>query len=115
MSKKTALITGATSGIGKATAELFAQKDYNLIITGRRKEKLDELSKELSRQTGAEILSLCFDIQEKEQVQKSFMSIPEKWKSVNVLVNNAGLASGLSSLQEGDIDDWEKMINTNIK
>jgi 3-hydroxy acid dehydrogenase / malonic semialdehyde reductase len=115
MSKKIALISGATSGIGKATAELFAKNNYNLILTGRRKERLEEISGELSKSNGIEVLSLCFDVQKREEVKKAISSIPDKWKAISVLVNNAGLASGLSSLQEGDIDDWEKMIDTNIK
>src|SRR5687768_10974395 len=101
MLKKIALISGATSGIGKATAELFAKNNFNLIITGRRKERLDEVSKELSKYNETEVLSLCFDVQKREEVKKAIESIPDRWSLINVLVNNAGLASGLSSLQEG--------------
>jgi len=110
-----AFITGATAGIGKATAELFAKNGYNIIITGRRKERLDELSSHLKSNYKVDVLSLNFDVRKLKEVETAINSIPAEWKKINVLVNNAGLAVGLSSIQEGDIDDWERMIDTNIK
>lgn len=113
--KKIALITGATSGIGKATALKLAHQNYNLIITGRRKNLLEELKKELGVKYKCDVLSLNFDIRDKEKVNEMIDSIPETWKKIDVLVNNAGLAAGLNPIQTGDIDDWEQMIDTNIK
>jgi NADP-dependent 3-hydroxy acid dehydrogenase YdfG len=110
-----AFITGATAGIGKASAEIFAKNGYNIIITGRRKERLDEFSRELSTNYKVEVLSLNFDVREPEQVETAIKSIPEKWRQINVLLNNAGLAAGLNTIQEGNISDWERMIDTNIK
>lgn len=110
-----ALITGATAGIGKATAEIFAKYGYALIITGRRKERLAELEKSLKEKYKVDVLSLCFDVRNLKEVEKAVNSIPSAWKQIDVLVNNAGLASGLSNIQEGNIDDWEKMIDTNVK
>ncbi len=112
-SKKIALITGATSGIGEATAKLLAQHGYDLIITGRRKERLDEVKKELSSIT--DVLSLHFDVRNKEDVFSAVQSLNGKWKNVDVLINNAGLAVGLGPVHEGVIDDWDRMIDTNIK
>src|SRR3989344_4660098 len=109
------LITGATAGIGKATAEIFAKDGNNLIITGRRQERLDTFKKELEEKHKVAVLSLCFDVTKRAEVQTAFSNLPDAFKDIDVLVNNAGLASGLSSIQEGDIDDWEKMIDTNIK
>ncbi len=108
---KIALITGATSGIGWATAELLAQEGYNLIICGRRTERLDELSEKLSVNT----LKLVFDVRDRAGVKEAINSIPDSWKSIDVLVNNAGNAHGLSKLQDGDIDDWDAMIDINVK
>lgn len=110
-----ALITGATAGIGKATAELFAKNGYNIIITGRRKERLDELSNQLKSTHKIDVLNLNFDVRKLTEVENAIHSIPENWKKINVLVNNAGLAVGLGPIQEGIIDDWERMIDTNIK
>ena len=112
---KTAFITGATAGIGKATAEIFAKNGYNVIITGRRKDRLDKLSKDLQEKYKVKILSLCFDVRKRSEVEKSINSLEKDWKKIDVLVNNAGLAMGLSTIQEGNIDDWEIMIDTNIK
>ena len=109
------LITGATAGIGKATAFKLAEMNYNLIITGRRKDKLEEIKKAITDKFGIEILSLCFDVRDKESVSKSVDNIPDEWKNIDVLINNAGLAVGLNALQDGEIDDWERMIDTNIK
>ncbi|HBO25761.1 MULTISPECIES: SDR family NAD(P)-dependent oxidoreductase [Culturomica] len=112
--KKIALITGATSGIGRATALRAAEIGYDLIITGRRQELLNELATEIRRQ-GREVLPLCFDIRKAEEVKKAITDLEEKWQNIAVLVNNAGLAVGTSPIQEGIIDDWERMIDTNVK
>ncbi len=110
-----AFITGATAGIGKATAEIFAKNGYNIIITGRRKERLDEFSSYLKSTYKVDVLTLNFDVRKLKEVETAVNSIPAEWKNINALVNNAGLAVGLSTIQEGDIDDWERMIDTNIK
>ena len=109
-----ALITGATSGIGKACAHKFAQEGYNVIITGRRKERLEELAQELSR-NGIEVLPLCFDVQKSEEVRQAIDGLNEKWNNIDVLVNNAGLAITTSPIYEGEVGDWDQMIDTNIK
>ncbi|HXP48349.1 MAG TPA: SDR family NAD(P)-dependent oxidoreductase [Bacteroidia bacterium] len=113
--KKIILVTGATAGFGEAIAHEFAAHQYNIIITGRRKDRLDKVKAELEKKHGAEVLALNFDVRNLEETRKTLTTMPEKWQSIDVLVNNAGLASGLSSIQEGDINDWEKMIDTNIK
>jgi NADP-dependent 3-hydroxy acid dehydrogenase YdfG len=113
--KKIACITGATSGIGKATATLLANNNYNLIITGRRKERLKQLKQKLVNETNADIQILNFDIRCKNEVDQAIDSLPLEWKGIDILINNAGLASGLSTIQDGEIDDWEAMIDTNIK
>lgn len=110
-----AFITGSTAGIGRATAEHFAKNGYNIIITGRRKDRLDAFSKELQAAYKIEVLSLNFDVRKLEEVQQAVASIPDNWKKIDVLVNNAGLAVGLNSIQEGLTDDWERMIDTNVK
>jgi NADP-dependent 3-hydroxy acid dehydrogenase YdfG len=109
----TAFITGATSGIGKATAELFAKNKIRLILCGRRAERLQELQKELSKQT--EVTTLQFDVSKREEVTKALKSLPEKFKQVDILINNAGNAHGLSSIQEGNLDDWDAMLDINVK
>jgi 3-hydroxy acid dehydrogenase/malonic semialdehyde reductase len=111
---KLALITGATSGIGKATALRLAAKGFDLAITGRRKELLDELKHELEANYEISVYSLCFDVREKQQVDIVFDQFV-KCNQIEVLVNNAGLSAGLSPIHEGDLDDWERMIDTNIK
>lgn len=113
--KKIALITGATSGIGRATAERLAKDGFDIIITGRRKEKLQELESLLQKEYKAEVLSLEFDVRNYTEVEKHLGNLSERWKNVDVLVNNAGLAVGLNAIQEGVVDDWERMIDTNIK
>lgn len=110
-----ALITGATSGIGKSTAIEFAKHGYDLIITGRRKERLEELKASLVKEYSVKILDLCFDVRDEKQVETAITSIPLEFKKIDVLVNNAGLAAGLSSIQEGKLAHWEQMIDTNIK
>jgi len=111
---KIALITGATAGIGRATAFKFADNGYDLILTGRRKERLDELKSEIEK-SGIDVLPLCFDVREKDEVDRSLGSLDDRWKKVDVLVNNAGLALGLNPVHEGDTDDWDVMIDTNLK
>ena len=113
--KKTAMITGATSGIGKATAQILASNGYDLIITGRRGELLDELASNIRLETQAEVVSLCFDVRDLNQVENAVNSLTGKWKNIDLLVNNAGLAVGLEPVHSGDTDDWERMIDTNVK
>jgi NADP-dependent 3-hydroxy acid dehydrogenase YdfG len=113
--QKTILITGATSGFGKAIARRFAQDGDDLIITGRREPLLTELSAELRKEYKVEVLSLCFDVRVKEEVEFAITSLPDEWKDIDILVNNAGLAVGMNPIQEGVIDDWERMIDTNVK
>lgn len=110
---KTILITGATSGFGKAAAILFAQNGNNIIITGRREERLTTLAEELTNKYQVTVQSLCFDVRNKEEVLAAINSLSNQ--HIDVLINNAGLASGISKIQDGNIDDWEKMIDTNIK
>jgi hypothetical protein len=112
---KTILITGATSGFGKAIARRFAKDGDDLIITGRREALLMELSAELRKKYKVEVLSLCFDVRVMEEVELAISSLPDEWKNIDVLVNNAGLAVGLNPVNEGVIDDWERMIDTNVK
>ena len=109
------LITGATSGIGKSTAEIFAKNGYNLIITGRRQERLTEFKTELEKKYKVSVLDLCFDIRVMTEVEKAISGLSAVNKKIDILVNNAGLAAGLSSIQDGEIDHWERMIDTNIK
>lgn len=111
---KIILITGATAGFGWATAVKFARNGYNVIITGRRRERLLQLEKELSS-FNVKVLALNFDVRNNDDVQSSINKLTEEWKNIDILVNNAGLASGLSHIDDGDIDDWEKMIDTNVK
>ncbi len=115
MNPKIAFITGATAGIGKATAELFAKNGYNIIITGRRKERLDEFSVHLKSTYNIDVLALNFDVRNLNEVETVISSIPDHWKNINVLLNNAGLAAGLNTIQDGNVNDWERMIDTNIK
>lgn len=111
---KIALITGATSGFGKAFAAKFAANKYNLIITGRRNDRLQSLKTELERIYSIEVLSLCFDVRKRDEVEK-FLKLPDQWINVDVLINNAGLALGLNSVDDGDMNDWDTMIDTNVK
>lgn len=110
---KIALITGATSGIGKATAQILAQNNYNIILCGRRQDRLDELEKELSAFT--KVHNLSFDVSDKKAVFEAINSLPETFSKIDVLINNAGNAHGLEPIQNGDIDDWEAMIDINLK
>ena len=106
---KTVFITGATSGIGKATAELLAKQGHKIIICGRRTSVLEQLKSELSLFT--EIFSLNFDVRNREEVENAIQSLPNNWKNIDILINNAGNAHGLDSLADGNIDDWEAMID----
>ncbi|MEO8085359.1 MAG: SDR family NAD(P)-dependent oxidoreductase [Bacteroidota bacterium] len=115
MKEKIILITGATAGFGKATAYKFAEHGWNIIITGRRTERLKEIEEALTKNFSVKVLSLCFDIMKRDEVELAVSSLPHDWKNIDVLVNNAGLAQGLSLIHEGDIDDWETMIDTNLK
>lgn len=110
---KTVLITGATSGIGRATAYLLAKEGYRMIICGRRKERLESISVELSIST--DVLPLCFDIRNKEEVENTLKNLPQEWKKIDILINNAGNAHGLAPIHEGDIDDWDAMMDINVK
>lgn len=112
---KLAMITGASSGIGKATANFLASKGYNLIITGRRLERLQQLKSELESAHNNSVVILCFDIRDNEAVKRNISGLSSELKKIDVLVNNAGLASGLDRIQDGDVEDWNKMIDTNIK
>jgi NADP-dependent 3-hydroxy acid dehydrogenase YdfG len=113
--KKTVLITGATSGIGEATAILLAQNNFNLIITGRRTDRLKVLKDKIESETEANVFALNFDIRNRQETEKAIKSLPDRWQSVAILINNAGLAAGLSAINNGDVDDWERMIDTNVK
>ena len=111
---KIALITGATAGIGEACARLFAEQQYDLILLARRNERLDSLAEELSTEFGVKVKTLMIDVRQKEAVQK-LEKLPEEWKKVDVLINNAGLSRGLDPINAGDTDDWDVMIDTNVK
>ena len=112
---KIAFITGATSGIGKACAYKFADYSYNLIITGRRKDLLEGIADNIRKKYKVEVLTLNFDVKDRSAVKKSVKDLPDAWKKIDVLINNAGLASGLNPIQEGLYEDWDKMIDTNVK
>ena len=114
METKIVMVTGATSGIGEACARKFARGGYNVIITGRRKEKLDTLRRELENM-GAEVLAMEFDVRERASARKAVDFLKGKWANINVLINNAGLALGLDKEYEGSFEDWDTMIDTNIK
>ena len=111
--QKTALITGATSGIGKATARRFAKEGIALILCGRRKERLDDLEKELGQLVNCHIL--CFDVRNNEEVQEQIKHLPEAFKQIDILVNNAGNAHGLDPFQNGNVNDWDAMLDINVK
>jgi 3-hydroxy acid dehydrogenase/malonic semialdehyde reductase len=113
MEKRTALITGATSGIGMATAQLFAEKNIHLILCGRRRERLTKLSEELSQKT--EVTTLHFDVRDKEVVFQKINSVPEAFSEIDILINNAGNAHGLDPIQTGDTEDWDAMLDINVK
>jgi 3-hydroxy acid dehydrogenase / malonic semialdehyde reductase len=112
---KTILITGATSGIGEASAILFAQNGWNLILTGRRQDRLNELSSKIKAEHDVKLLCLCFDVRNREYIRNIAMDFKREFASVDVLLNNAGLALGRSSFEDGDETDWETMIDTNVR
>ncbi len=111
--KKTALITGATSGIGRATAHEFAKHGINLILCGRRQERLDTDKRALEKLTHVQTLN--FDVRDKDQVQKSIVSLPKEFKQIDILINNAGNAHGFDPIQSGSLDDWDAMMDINVK
>lgn len=115
MSRKIAFITGSSAGIGAATAKLLASQQYNLILAARRVDALKQLSTDLNTQFGISTLVVKLDVRNRKDVEETISGLPVEWQKINVLVNNAGLASGLSSIDEGDMDDWDAMIDTNIK
>lgn len=112
---KIALITGATAGIGEATALLLAQNNFNLVLTGRRIERLQLLKEKLVTETNSKVFLLNFDIRSLQETTDAFNNLPDEWKNIDVLINNAGLAAGMSNIHEGNVEDWEQMIDTNIK
>ena len=114
MAKRIVLITGATSGIGEGCARRFADGGYNVIITGRNETKLQALTQKLKAQ-GTDVLPLNFDVRDRKAAAQAMEGLPEEWKKIDVLINNAGLARGLEPEYEGDFDDWDQMIDTNIK
>lgn len=111
---KIVLITGATSGIGKACAIKFASAKYDVIITGRRNDRLTELKAQLENDYGIEVLTLCFDVQNKQATNTALTNLPLHWQKIDVLINNAGLALGRDSFENADMNDWETMLNSNV-
>jgi NADP-dependent 3-hydroxy acid dehydrogenase YdfG len=114
-SKPIVLVTGATAGIGQATAHFFAQHNYNVIITGRRQDRLRVLSQTLHDFYSTTSHSLCFDIRNQQETETALLGLPPEWQKIDVLINNAGLARGLDPIHEGNTEDWNEMIDTNIK
>jgi NADP-dependent 3-hydroxy acid dehydrogenase YdfG len=112
---KIVLITGATSGFGKAAAFRFAKEGDHLIITGRREERLNAITKDLEEKFSVRVLPLCFDVRNRQEVEQILGTLPEEWNNIDILVNNAGLAAGLAPFHEGDVDDWDQMVDTNVK
>lgn len=110
-----AIVTGATSGFGKALAEKFASSNYNIIITGRRNNLLNDVAENLQKKYSVKVLALNFDVRDKKAVDENFGNLPAEWQNVDVLVNNAGLALGKDYFDEADMNDWETMIDTNVK
>src|SRR5690606_38617769 len=113
MNKRTALITGATSGIGEATARILARNAFNLILCGRRKDRLETLRSELATQT--DVHTLSFDVRDRQATEKALASLEVPWNTVDVLINNAGNAHGLDPIQSGNVDDWDAMMDINVK
>ncbi|HTN18339.1 MAG TPA: SDR family NAD(P)-dependent oxidoreductase, partial [Chitinophagaceae bacterium] len=113
--KKTIFVTGATSGFGKAIAIVFAQKGYDVVISGRRQERLDALKRDLEAAYKIKVITLCFDVRDKAAVAQAMIDLKKQISQIDVLVNNAGLAAGLATIDEGDTDNWDRMIDTNIK
>lgn len=114
MEKKIALVTGATSGIGWATAIALAQMGYNIVATGRRHKRLNKLQKEISKE-GVDSLTLTFDVRDNEAVKDAIATLPDNWKKIDILVNNAGNAHGFDPIQSGSISDWDAMMDINVK
>jgi 3-hydroxy acid dehydrogenase/malonic semialdehyde reductase len=112
--KKIVLITGATSGIGEACAKKFAAAGYNLILTGRREERLLQLKTSIEAEHPIKILPLAFDVQDRKAVEESFSNLATEWQQIDILINNAGLAAGKDFFEDADMDDWETMLNTNV-
>lgn len=112
---RTIFITGATSGFGKAIAEKFAATGDHLIITGRRKDRLEKVSKDLQKDFGIKVLPLNFDVRDKDSVFREMQNLPEQWRSIDILINNAGLALGRDYFDEANLDDWDTMLDTNVK
>jgi len=112
---KIAMVTGATSGIGEATALLLAKNNFDIIITGRRNERLLLLKEKIEIETNSRVIALCFDIRNQSENEAAINSLPASWQHIDVLINNAGLAAGMSAIHEGNIDHWERMIDTNLK
>lgn len=115
ISKKTILITGASAGIGEACAHLFAKNKYRLIIAARREDRLKKLKSVLEEEYKTEVYTLTFDVRNRDEVEKAINNLPTEWKTIDVLLNNAGLSLGLVPIQKGSIEDWETMIDTNVK
>jgi NADP-dependent 3-hydroxy acid dehydrogenase YdfG len=113
--RKVALITGATSGFGEAIAYIFAEHNWDVVITGRRADRLNKLADKLSEEFDINAHPLVFDVRDREKTEIALSTIPHQLKKIDLLINNAGLASGFSNIQDGDIDDWEAMIDTNVK
>lgn len=113
--RRLALITGATSGIGEATAYALAKEGLNLILTARRAERLESIKQKLEDQYNIRVLTLAFDIRVQKEVYDNISSLPAEWRDISILINNAGLAVGLNSIESGVVEDWERMIDTNIK
>ena len=113
MTTRIVLLTGATSGIGEATARLLAKHQYKLILCGRRNDRLQRLEKDLSAQT--QVITLSFDVRDHEAVKSALASLPKEWKKIDVLINNAGNAHGLDPIQRGSVDDWDAMMDINVK
>lgn len=112
---KTILITGASSGIGEACAHVFAKNKCRVILTARREDKLNAVKQSLEKEYNAEVLNLVFDVRNRSEVENALNTLPDNWKNIDVLINNAGLSLGLDPLQYGNVDDWETMIDTNVK
>jgi len=115
MAKKIALITGATSGIGEACAHLFAAEEYNVILTGRRADRLEKVAKKVNAKYSVEVAYYDFDVRDRDATIKTLEGLPKEWKKVDVLINNAGLSQGLDPINAGSFEDWDTMIDTNIK
>ncbi len=115
MEKRTALITGATSGFGLATARRLAAKGFRLVLTGRRRDRLEEIRRELTGEYPTDATVLCFDIRSRQETESAVGSLTGPFAEIDVLVNNAGLAAGLEPIQDGNVEDWEQMIDTNVK